>query len=215
MRKLTHQLLRGASLLALAILPLLSGCASNMSNMWRDEAFQSGTLKNVLVVALRPDPARRRLWEDSFVSGLTARGTKATASYRLYADAPPDTQQVEDAVRRDGYDGVLVSMRLPDGVEHAFVHGYTRREAVTKKNPFTGAYYTVWEEVHVPERTEVIKVANFKTDVWTTADGGSLVWSGTSRTTNGVDANLIRHKVEKMVLPELTKAGIVAAKSKM
>ena len=205
-------LLRGALLLVLVAVPLLSGCASRMSNMWRDETFQSPGMKNVLVVALRPDPTRRRMWEDSFVSGLTERGVKATASYHLFADAPPDTQQVEDAVRRDGYDGVLVNMRLPDGVEHSFVPGYTRRESVMKQSPFTGAYYTVWEEVQVPSRTETVAVANFKTDVWTTADGGRLVWSGSSRTTDRVNAGLVRHKVERMLLPELSKAGIVPGK---
>ena len=94
---------------------LLAGCAaSQLGNMWRDESFKTTGLKSVLVIAMRVDQVRRRLWEDSFSSGLGAYGTKATPSYKLWANAVPDTQQVIEAVRRDGYDGVLVNMRPPD-----------------------------------------------------------------------------------------------------
>ena len=203
----------GACLLMLIAAPLLTGCAAGqLTNMWRDESFQAPPMHNVLVVALRKDPVRRRIWEDSFVHGLAARGAKATASYRLFADAPPDTEQVADAVRRDGYDGVLVSERLPDDTQETFVPGYTRREAVTRQSRFNGAYYTGWETVRVPSRTELVRVANFKTDVWTTTEGGRLVWSGTSATTDKLDESLVNTKVEKLILPELAKAGIVAGK---
>lgn len=89
----------------------------------------------------------------------------STPSYRLFANRPPDTQQVI--------------------------------EAVTKRSPFTSDYYTVRQEVQVPERVESVAVANFKTELCTTADGGRLVWSGSNRTTNHVNAGLIRNKTEK------------------
>ena len=202
------------ALLLAFVAPLLAGCASSMSNMWRDETFQTSGMKTVLVVALRPDPTRRRIWEDNFAAGIVEHGVKATPSYRLFPGAPPDTQQVIEAVKRDGYDGVLTNMRLPDGEEKTFIHGYTRRESITKRSPFTGAYYTVWQDVHVPGRTESTTVANFKTDLWTTGDDPRLVWSGSTRTTNRVDAAFIHNKVEKLILPELTKAGILPPKPK-
>ena len=202
--------LRCAWLIALAVMPVLTGCAaSRMSNMWRDESYKSPALKNVLVVALRPDPIRRRIWEDSFADGLTARGVHATQSYRLFADAPPDTEQVIDAVRRDGYDGVLVSSRLPDDVEQTFIPGDMRSESVTRRSGFTGAYYSSWETVKVPGRTESVLVANFRTDVWTAGDDGHLVWSGVTRTTNKLNAKFVKSKVDKLILPAVSKAGIV------
>ena len=194
---------------------LLAGCAaSQLGNMWRDESFKTTGLKSVLVIAMRVDQVRRRLWEDSFSSGLGAYGTKATPSYKLWANAVPDTQQVIEAVRRDGYDGVLVNMRPPDTHLDLWVPGYTKRESVTQQNPFTGAYYTYWKDVEVPGRTETQRVANFQTDVWTTIEGGRLVWSGRSQTTDGVDVNVIRTQTDKLVLPELAKSGVLAAKAK-
>lgn len=204
-----------AGLPVLVLVALLSGCAaSEMSNMWRDVTFQSTPLKNVLVVALRSDMVRRRLWEDSFAGGLAAHGTTATPSYRIWPAAPPDTQQVVAELGRDGYDGIVVAMRLPDGVEKKFVPGYTHVVGVVQQSPFTGAYFTVWRDVPVPARAESVTVANFQFDAWVTGPHGRLVWSGSHRTTDGEDATFIQDKVERMILPEMSKAGIISRKSR-
>jgi len=211
----TRTPLTNSLLAATVALTLLPGCAaSQLGNMWRDPTFQTPGLKNVLVVGMRPDGMKRRLWEDGFVDGLAAYGAKATPSYRLWADAVPDTQQVIEAVRRDGYDGVLVLMRQPDSEQQVWVGGYTRREAETRQSPFTGAYYTYWKDVQVPARAETSTIANFQTDVWTTTDGGRLVWSGTTQTTEGITGAAIQEQTHKLFLPELAKSGILARRSR-
>lgn len=200
---------------ALVIL-LLPGCAaSQLGNMWRDETFQTpGGFRNVLAITMRSDQVRRRLWEDSFATGLADYGVKATPSYKLWANAVPDTQQVIEAVRRDGYDAVIVNMRTPDTEMEKFVPGYTRREAVTRQNPFTGAYYTYWRDVEVPGYVTSERVANFRTDVWTTGESGRLVWSGATQTTDGVDVKVIETQTDKLILPELRKSGLLGPKAK-
>jgi hypothetical protein len=144
--------------------------------------------------------------------GLAAYGTQATPSYHLYANAPPDTQQVIDAVLKYGYDGVFVNTRPPDSQQKQVIGGYTTRESVTRQNPFSGVYYTYWQDVQVPDRVEVVRVVNFRTDVWTTKEGGRLVWSGTTNTTTGINAVAIQNQIDKLILPEMSKSGIVPAK---
>ncbi len=210
-----RRLLTRAALMLAAIVALapLAGCAAgNLDNMWRDASFDAPDMKNVLVIAVRPDAVRRRLWEDAFAQSLTARGSKATTSYSLWPNAAPDTAQVIEAVRTQGYDGVLVSMRQADGVEKTFVPGYVRREPETRQSPWTGAYYTAWKTVEVPDREDMQAVANFQTDVWSTLNGGKLVWSGSDRTTNTIDANTIKACVEQMWVPQIAKSGIFPAK---
>lgn len=215
MRAFRRPLSRGVAVLLIAAAAALSGCAAaQMGNMWRDESFQATPMTNVLVVSLRADAVKRRLWEDAFAAGLATRGAKATPSYRLWANALPDTQQVIEAVRANGYDGVFVNMRPPDGQTQNLIPGYVKREAVTRQNPFTGAYYTVWRDVQVPERAEAIAVANFQTDVWTTKDGGRLVWSGSSMTTDALTASTIQTQVDNLLLPEVAKAGFLGGKQK-
>ncbi|HTR97095.1 MAG TPA: hypothetical protein VMH61_04265 [Candidatus Acidoferrales bacterium] len=207
--------LRNLPLLAVLVAAALSGCAAGqMGNMWRDETFQTPGLKNVLVVTLRKDAMRRRLWEDSFAGGLAAYGARATPSYRLWPDAVPDTQQVIDAVRQYGYDGVLVNMRRPNSQEETWTPGYTRREAVTRLSPFTGAYNTYWKEVEVPPSTETTVIVNFQTDLWATGGNGRLVWSGETNTTDRGDASTIHHQTDGLILPELARSGLLAAKTR-
>lgn len=219
MRASSRSLSRGIALtLVLAAgvaAALLSGCAAaQMGNMWRDETFQTTGMQNVLVIAMRTDPVRRRVWEDGISKGLAAYGTKATPSYQLYPNALPDTQQVISAVLTYGYDGVFVNTRPPDSQQKQIIGGYVTRESVTRQNPFTGVYYTYWQDVQVPDRVEVVRVVNFRTDVWTTKEGGRLVWSGTTNTTTGINAVVVQNQIDKLILPEMSKSGIVPAKSK-
>lgn len=211
-----RRLLSRAALLlaASAALVSLAGCAAGtLDNKWHDLTYDATDMKNVLVIAVRSDAVRRRLWEDAFAQSLSARGSKATPSYSIWANAVPDTAQVIEAVRAQGFDGVVVSMRLADGTEKTFVPGYVRREPETRQSPWTGAYYTAWRTVEVPSREDTQTVANFQTDVWSTLDGGKLVWSGSDRTTNTVDANTIKARVDKMWVPEIAKSGIFPAKA--
>ena len=78
-RRRTWGAVAPVALLALAV---TAGCAaqSEMTNLWKDPSFTSGPMRNVLVVALRKDPVRRRMWEDAFVDELGARGLSATPS---------------------------------------------------------------------------------------------------------------------------------------
>ncbi len=212
MRVFRGPLSRGI-LIATLMAATVSGCASTQTgNMWRDQTFQTDGLKNVLVVALRSDPTRRRIWEDNLSIGLATYGVKVKTSYQLWPASLPDTAAVIEAVRRDGYDGVLVNVR-EDVKTDAWVPGYTKREAVTTQS-WSGAYYTYWTDVEVADRMEATTVANFKTDVWATGTPGRMVWSGTVQTTDAVTDNVIRQLVDKTILPELAKSKVIPTKSK-
>ena len=141
---------------------LLAGCAaSEMGNMWRDRTFKTDGMKNVLVVAVRNDPVRRRMWEDGFASALAIYGTTAKRSYEIWADAPPDTQQVRAEALKGGYDGVLINKRPPDTAQLTWVQGYSRRESVTKYDPQSGASYTTFQDVGTSGKTSVLYINTF------------------------------------------------------
>lgn len=200
--------------LCAAGLPALGGCSStSMTNTWSDPEFRSGPMKDVLVIAVRKDPARQRLWEDAFVAELTARGTKATAAYRMFP-ARPDTQQVRRLVREKGYDGVIVSARLDPTVTTREVAGYATSESQTEFNPWTGRYETYATRVTTPGYTETTTTQNFETRVWTTSGGGQLVWTGALQCTEAVDAGAIRDGVKKHIVPALERGGIVPSQPK-
>jgi hypothetical protein len=207
--------LRGiVSACALLALTGMAGCAVNseMIEVWHDPTFAPGSVHNVLVVGIRKDPVRRRLWEDAFVKALAARGLTATTSYQLFPEAPPDTQQVIEIVRKNGYDAVLVSIRLPNESSTRYVQGALRQERVTTQD-YYGRFHSYWATVQDPGYTETDTVIQSRTELWVTApDSGHLVSSGTLRTLESVNGRTVERAVSKDIMPELERQGVVPEK---
>jgi hypothetical protein len=187
-----------------------SGCApGTLSNMWRDPYFNSGPMKNMLIVAVRKDPVRRRIWEDGFVAELTKHGVTATPSYRLFPNALPDSAQYDAAVEANGYDGILVTRRLRPDTLATYVPGYVKREAVTRYNPWRKAYQTYYKEVQVPGYTETDLAARHEVDVWTTKGEGGMVWAGTGRVVESGAGSTVNDEIAELIVPELQRQGII------
>jgi hypothetical protein len=214
MRVLSGPRPRVAMLTTAAILLLVGCAASQLGNMWRDSKFKTDGFKNVLVIAVRNDPVRRRMWEDGFVNGLAAYGVTAKQSYEIWANALPDTQTVRDEVRKDGFDAVLVNDRPPSTAQLTWVQGYSRRESVTRFDPATGGSYTTWQDVEVPPTMDTTAVINYQTNLWSTTDHGRLVWSAMSHTTDAFSTQLIEYQTESLLLPEMAKSGLLPKKKK-
>ena len=203
--------LRGA--IVLLALVITAGCAvqSEMTNLWKDPSFTSGPMRNVLIVALRKDPVRRRMWEDAFVNELVARGLTATSSYQLFPEAPPDTQEVIEVVQKNGYDAVLTSIRLPNETTSTYVPGAMRRETVTTRD-FYGSFHSYWRDVQDPGYTETEEIRAVQTDVWATGSSGRLISSGTLRTLESVNNRTIETAVSRYIIPVLARQGLVPRK---
>ncbi len=189
----------------------MQGCASTsgLVNMWHDPSFQQGPMTNMLVIAVRKDPFKRRIWEDGLSSELVLYGVKATPSYRIFPDSVPDTAAVIAAIRRDGYDGVLVTRRLESQPFTRYLPGYTTTEPVTQYDYWTNSYYTYYEEVYHPGFTETDSLSRHELHVWTTKETGRVVWAGTGELLNPGSAEAANREITKKLIPELAKQGII------
>lgn len=196
--------------LALVVLVGTGGCAmqSEVTDLWKDSSFTTGPIDNVLVVALRKDPVRRRILEDAFAKELAARGVSATLSYRLFPAEVPDTQEVAAAVRRDGYGAVLTSIRLPNETISTYVPGTVRREPMTVQDRF-GGFHQRWVDIHDPGHTEFDEIRRVQIDVWSTGVDGRLIWSSTLRTLDSVDSRAMEMTVSRDIGPVLEKDGLL------
>jgi hypothetical protein len=206
---MTKSVFRPAIVIA-GLAVVLFGCASStqLADTWRDPSYRAAPMNNVYVVAVRKDAVRRRQWEDAYVSVLTERGMKAVPSYLQFPDAPPDTDQVVGAVQASGYDGVVISMRLPNSLETTEVPSTVTTVPVTRWNRFRGRYYTAFREVYQPGYVETNDVRNFQTDVWSADESGSLVWSATVRTLDPAGEAGVRDVVAKKIVARAVKDGI-------
>lgn len=187
----------------------ITACAgSELVNLWKDPVYPEKPMTNMLVIALEQDPARRRMWEDRFATQLVKRGVTPTASYRLF-EALPDTQQVIDAVRDKSFDGVLVTRKLQTQAETRYVPGYTTTEPVTVRSPWSGWYGTYYQDVHHPGYAETDSVVSYETHVWSTKNGGRMVWAGTSQTVNPSSSEEVNREISKLIVPELSHKRVI------
>jgi hypothetical protein len=186
------------------------GSSSGLFNMWKDPTFNK-PMEHVLVIAMKDQATRRRVWEDNLVSNLAAHGVDAVPSYRLFPDAVPDTESVRDAVRRERFDGVFIVHRLATEANERFVPGYRTTEPVTRYDPWARRYVTWYADVYHEGHTETDRVVRHQVDVWTTADGGHPVWIGTGEVLNPDSGDEVRKEVTKLIIPELAKQGVIPA----
>ena len=179
------------------------GCGSSKILMdWREPAFAGPPLHKVLVVAVKNDPARRRIWEDAFVSALAGYGAAATSSYRLFPDALPDTAAVVAAVREQHFEGIIVTHRVnTEQVTRTIPGGTTSGPGTVVHDPFYGAYATVYREVNAPDLVETDELVRDRTDVWELRGPARLLYQGYTESTNPESATAIAGELTRLVVP--------------
>jgi hypothetical protein len=210
--------LRNACLITLfaaitACVFMIAGCASTQrSDLWVDPSYNAAPMNKVLVIAMRKNALRRRMWEDAMVSALGSEkqaGTVAVASYQLFPDNMPDTQAVRLRTNEEGFDGVLVVARAKRGTIASDVPGYVESQPVTTYRRKWNAYVTRYEDVYHPGYTEIDTTVSVRTDLLVPREDGKLVWSVTSQSVDPASADQFRNSVANGVAKQLKKNKII------
>ncbi len=75
---------------------LLPGCGvTSLASSWQSPDFHGKQLNDVLVIAMTEDVTNRILFERGFVSELSAKGIRATASYDVIGSDMPTKESVK------------------------------------------------------------------------------------------------------------------------
>jgi len=169
-------------------------------------------MTNILVVAMRPDVANRRLWEDAFADALRERGVAATPSYEIFPDALPDTSGIVSAVRDGLFDGCVATVPLASETMTEDTPGYSTEALVVAYDPWARRYYDYYEQVYTPGYTETYTVVRHKIEVWNTRGRGALVWTATSEALAESSQNAVNRGVLGEVIDDLVEHGVIPAK---
>ena len=205
-----HRYIDGMSLLFFA-LALMPGCSTSvLVNRWNDASYRGPALTDVLVVAIRKDPVRRRVWEDAFCEEFARHGVKAMQSYRLFPGAAPDSAQLAGAVATYAFDGIIITRRLPKTVNAQYVPRTVVTEPETKYSPRKQQFFTYYREVEQPGYVDTLKIANRSIDVWTTGADGGMIWSAVSETPEPATAAAVHRDVTGLAATDLQRLGIIA-----
>jgi hypothetical protein len=194
------------------LLGQVGGCASssNLVDIWHDSSYTEPVLGKVLVIDVRRDAAKRRIWEDAFSDVLVKHGVVATSSYNLFPDATPDTIQVAEAVKANGFDGILVVMRRPSETSKHYVKGYTTVDQNVGYVSYWQRYVSYYREIEHPGYVDSQKVDIRAIDVTTTGTNGRLIWSATSKTPDPGSVVDVQRGIVDMVIEELVKHSIIS-----
>ena len=192
------------------------GCVSSsiLVDKWYDPSLKVPPLGKMLVISVRKDATKRRIWEDAFTGELAKRGVAAISSYSLFPDAPPDTDQVIATVKANGFDGILAIFRLPTETNKYFVQGYTTQIQDVRYSPYWNRYWTFYRDIVHPGYTDSQTVDIRAIDVTTTGNGGRLIWSATSRTPDPRSVTDVQRGIAGLVISELAQRSIIISKGK-
>jgi hypothetical protein len=192
---------------------LMFGCASSsLVDIWHDPSFRAPPLEKILVIAVRKDATKRRIWEDAFSGELIKRGIAATSSYSLFPDAAPDTNQAKSAVQTNGFDGIMVVLRLPTEKNKQYIRGYTSTEQFIRYSTYWQRYITYYQEIDHPGYIDSQTVAIRAIDVTTTGNNGKLIWSATSRTPDPGSVPDAQRGIAGLVISKLEHQSIIISR---
>lgn len=209
-----RKLAAGASLAVMALLLAATGCApTELVNVWRDPSIARPQLSKMLVVSLRKDATRRRMWEDAFANELAKYGVTATQSYRLCPNSAPDTGQMRSCINTNDVNGVLTIAPLSPNIEKDYVPGYWTTNPNYWFGPHWDRYYRWWWYYEQPGYVETYTLTRNEIDVYMVHNGGeTMIWSGTSDQTDPATMEEVRNSVAGQVVAKLAKQGIIPAK---
>jgi hypothetical protein len=204
---------------AFTLLVFLTGqmcwCVSSSSlvDTWHDPSYRGRPLSAMLVIAVIKDATKRRIWEDAFTGELAKHGVTAKPSYGMFPDAPPDTNQVIATVQTNGFDGILVILRLPTETNTHYIAGYTSLEPDYRyrpnTDPYWSRYWTYYREIEHPGYTDSQHVDIRAIDVTTTGGNSRMIWSATSRTPDPGSVTDVQRGIAGLIIADLAKRSII------
>jgi hypothetical protein len=197
-------------LLGLVGLLSLSGCVStSLIDRWKDASFNGPPLHKVLVVGVQKDDGRRRLWEDGMVAALSHQGVQAEASYVVFPSKAPNADELAAMASREGFDGVMASHFVSASQRMYWMPG----DAGIGFG-WRWRYYGYWGAAYNPGYVETQHRADYQTDVFTVdSAGGRLIWTGITRSVDLSSTHSITDDISRVLVPALSKQGILAGKS--
>jgi len=160
---------------------------------------------------MRKNPIQRRIWEDAFVAEFSKQGVKATSSYFLFPNVLPDTNQIIETVKDNGFDGILVIRLLQKEAEANYVQGYVTTESKTRYNPFRNTYSSYIQNVEHFGYVDSSYIDSRAMEVWVVRDKERLIWAATSNTPEQNTVEAVQNDIADLVIPSLEQSGIIKA----
>lgn len=176
-----------AALMVGAAAVLLTACVSStqLNGQWvNPSAGKALPIKGVVVMGVINDATMRRIYEDTMVAALNARGIKAVPSYtRLPADGPAPQAEVERVVKEAGVDAVMMTRLIRVTNEVSVSPGFVGPVGPFGWGGFYGMYSGMWGGgFAIPPSINTYQNFALDTRVFEVREL-TVLWSGSTTTT--------------------------------
>src|SRR3954470_7089922 len=170
--------------------------STKMEKTWTDPSFTPASAKSfnkVLVMGLLKDESTRRIAEDKMVAQF--KNVKAVQSYSYLQPSDTDRNMVEQRLKKDSFDGVVV-MRLADV------------QKSTSYVPGTG--YGGWYGYRYasPGYYQEDKTFYVETDIYS-LEANKLLWSGTTSSLNPSKLDKTLDEIIAALKEQMKKQGLI------
>ena len=203
-------------LLHISIFLLVSfgvSCATRtrVSSEWLSPDYQGGAMHKFLVVGVSDTTLGRRTYEDRFADALRGSGADAVSSYQLLpTDDRLTKEELEGAVRGEGFDGVIVTRVLEVAEETTYVPPSTQVvPAYRGSRGYYGYYGRQYDVVHSPGYTRTTEVVRVETKLWNAHDS-QLAWGIVSETFDPTSTDDAIASVTKKLVQKLSEDGLLS-----
>jgi len=164
--------------------------------------------RKVLVLAVVPQPTQRRTLEGELAQRLKARGLQAVPGNQLAPENEPlDRARVEELVRREGFDAVLVSRYAGTSDSTKYVPGGVVGDPMTMG--LYGYYDHLYPTVYTPGHVQQNETVYVETMLYRAEGKGQLVWSTTSQSLNPTSPIKVIEAIGEAVVDRMAEDKVI------
>jgi len=190
---------------------LLSSCsASRLLSSWNDSSFGESSIATVLIVGIARDETKRRIYEDTFVDGLSLANTKSVPSYTASKQSiEPSEKALREVVKKTGVKTVLITHVVSENEKEFYqpsniMHGTNNYSTPGLYRYYPFIYNSVFSSDSYTSTTKVVLETNLydvKTD--------KLIWTARSESIDPVMTRKYYQQLIDLFLDDLATKNLL------
>jgi len=191
--------------LSLSLLGLLVACTptAQIQKSWSDPSLTAGTIKpfkKILVVASLKDESSRRIAEDKMAAQIK-KSVVVVKSYDYMQATDKDQKLLEEKLRKDGFDGILLMHLLEIEKSTSYVPGSSYGGWYGRGGWYGGYSYS--PGYYTEDKTFIVETNAYS------LESNKLLWSIATSTMNPSKVDKSIDGVIYAVKNELMKKGLI------
>lgn len=188
----------------------INGCSASMGNVSAEGAprHESTRFSNILVIGVANDYEGRSRFERQLASELKAAGADAMPLYiTAGGNKPIERKAIEDLVKTNGYDAVLISRPLSRGADPSMKSGSVATKA-SRKGGGIDLFRYDYEELNEPATWNVNLSVTISTELFAASDS-QKVWDAETKVSKKETLDELINEASEAIVRHLKRDRLI------